>query len=355
MRLPILAFFSVGTLATPLASTISLVAALKLPRPNPPEPSVYDAQALAALNPYTHYASAAYCDPAATIAWSCGRAHNSPRASPSHDIPAVHCDVNARFDPVASGGDGGAVQYWYVGFDPALREVIVAHQGTDISRPLAAWVDMDVFLQRLDPVLFPGTPPDALVHDGFAFAQHSSARVIRAAVSTLLDTRNASSVVVVGHSLGAAIALLDALHLRLHLPPSITVRTIGYGMPRVGNAAFATFLSAVLPPSDRLEIARTRDLVPLLPPEFLGYVHPHGGRVGIADGEVWRACDGAACWPDDGRLAEDGGRFVDEGGGANGDGCGGEDSWPELWSFDLTDHFGPFDGVWMGCAAVAAV
>ena len=36
--------------------------------------------------------------------------------------------------PVASGGDGDSTQFWYVGYDPVLDEVVVAHQGTDTSK-----------------------------------------------------------------------------------------------------------------------------------------------------------------------------------------------------------------------------
>jgi hypothetical protein len=68
--------------------------------------------------PYTHYASTAYCSPASTLAWNCG----------------ANCNANPGFKPIASGGDGGGTQYWYVGWDPTLKTVIVAHQGTDTSQ-----------------------------------------------------------------------------------------------------------------------------------------------------------------------------------------------------------------------------
>ena len=63
----------------------------------------------------------------------------------------ANCAANPGFRPVASGGDGASVQYckapsgvWgalltlglypgYVGYDPQLSTVIVAHQGTSPS------------------------------------------------------------------------------------------------------------------------------------------------------------------------------------------------------------------------------
>ena len=58
------------------------------------------------------------------------------------------CQANPNFHPVAAGGDGAVVQYWYVGYDMDLKArlevtsllrftefsnqmVIVGHQGTN--------------------------------------------------------------------------------------------------------------------------------------------------------------------------------------------------------------------------------
>ena len=62
----------------------------------------------------------------------------------------------------------------------------------------------------------------------------------------MLAQHNASSVTITGHSLGAALALLDGVYLPLHLPAITSVRMIGYGMPRVGNAAFADYVDTSL-------------------------------------------------------------------------------------------------------------
>lgn len=43
----------------------------------------------------------------------------------------ANCNANSGFEPVASGGDGDSVQYWFVGYDAAFKEVIVSHQGTN--------------------------------------------------------------------------------------------------------------------------------------------------------------------------------------------------------------------------------
>jgi predicted lipase len=118
-----------------------------------------------------------------------------------------------------------------------------------------------------------------------------TAPTILLSVQALLFQHNASSVVLTGHSLGAALALLDSVYLPLHLPPDTRVRTIGYGMPRVGNRAFADYVDA----SDSGGLTRVtnkRDPVPIVPGRFLGYVHP-SGEVHIQDiGGAWVTCPG---------------------------------------------------------------
>lgn len=106
----------------------------------------------------------------------------------------------------------------------------------------------------------------------------------------LLKQHSASSVVVTGHSLGAALALLDSVYLTLHLPSGTSVSMIGYGMPRVGNAAFADYVDATHSGS-LTHINNKKDPVPIIPGRFLGYVHP-AGEVHIQDSGAWDACPG---------------------------------------------------------------
>ncbi len=48
----------------------------------------------------------------------------------------------------------------------------------------------------------------------------------------------------VGHSLGGAVAELDALLFTLNLPSTVHVKSQTYGTPRVGNPAYATFFDS---------------------------------------------------------------------------------------------------------------
>jgi hypothetical protein len=116
-----------------------------------------------------------------------------------------------------------------------------------------------------------------------------TATTILANVKSALAAHSASKVTVVGHSLGAAISLLDGLYLSLNLPTSVAMKFVGYGMPRVGNQAFASLLD-----SSRVSITHINnklDPVPILPGMFLNFHHP-AGEVHIQSSGAWDACPG---------------------------------------------------------------
>jgi len=258
------------------------------------------------FTPFTFFASAAYCNPSTTINWSCG----------------ANCAANPDFIPTASGGDGSSVQFWYVGFSPSQATVIVAHQGTNPEEIEADATDADAFLESLDSTLFPGISSSIEAHSGFANEQTKTATDILAAVQNTIAAHSATKVTVVGHSLGAAIALLDIVYLPLHVT-GVSFRMIGYGLPRVGNQDFANFLDA-----NRIvtHINNKEDLIPIVPGRFLGYHHP-SGEVHIMDNNEWVSCPGQ-----DNTSTE----------------CIVGDV-PNVFDGDLSDHDGPYNGVTMGC------
>lgn len=80
--------------------------------------------------------------------------------------------------------------------------------------------------------------------DGFASVQSISATTILDAVKQVFAAHTTTSVLLIGHSLGAAISTLDAVYLMLWLPSSTQLRVIIHGSPRVGNQAFANYVDA---------------------------------------------------------------------------------------------------------------
>ncbi|KAI0034463.1 lipase class 3 family protein [Vararia minispora EC-137] len=261
---------------------------------------------IATFRPYTLFASAAYCNPSITGTWTCG----------------ANCDANPGFQPTASGGNDGTVQYWYVGYDPTLDKVIVAHQGTDSDNLTADLTDVEITMDPLDPTLFPGLSSTVHVHTGFRDAHARTATTILSEVQTALSQHSTQEVVITGHSLGAALSLLDAIYLSLHLPSNIKISTIGYGLPRVGDAAFANYVDAHV---DLTHITNKHDPFPILPFQFLGFRQP-SNEVHIDQNNNWVQCPGQE---NDSTECIDG-------------------AVPFFWEGTPGDHEGPYDGIVMG-------
>ncbi|KAL0953901.1 hypothetical protein HGRIS_005068 [Hohenbuehelia grisea] len=271
--------------------------------------SVLSTATIATFKKYSFFAASAYCAPAKTLAWTCG----------------ANCNSNSGFQPVASGGDGSKTQFWYVGYDPSLKSVIVAHQGTDTSKIVPLLTDADFFFDNLSASLFPGISTSIKVHNGFSEAQAKAAPAVLAAVKTALSRFSATHVTIVGHSLGGAIALIDAVYLPLHLPAGTVFKTVTYGMPRVGNQAFANYVDAHV--TSLNHINNKKDIVPIVPGRFLGFSHPKGEiHIRVAD-SAWMNCPGQDNTGNDCTI----------------------DEVPNIIAGAAGDHSGPYDGVRMGC------
>ncbi|KAH8110750.1 lipase [Phellopilus nigrolimitatus] len=295
--------------------------------------SVLSNTEISAFKPFTLFASVAYCPPEKTIDWSCGgKPDPCQKIQRKLDIRfrKAKCDTNSGFLPTASGGDGTDTQFWYVGFDPTLTTIIVAHQGTNPSSIIADLTDVDIQFVTLDSKLFPGIDPSVKVHDGFAASHARAAPSVLSAVQQTLTAHPTASVSIVGHSLGAALALLDSVFLPLHLPSGTAFKTVTYGMPRVGNQAFANYVdvhvTSIAGGKGLTHINNKKDPVPILPERSLGFHHP-SGEVHIQRSDAWDACPG-----------QDNASDL----------CIAGDV-PTILESDELDHTGPYDGIEMGC------
>ncbi|KAL1996643.1 hypothetical protein VTN49DRAFT_7508 [Thermomyces lanuginosus] len=106
-------------------------------------------------------------------------------------------------------------------------------------------------------------------HVGFVTSWRSVADTIREQVQNAVNEHPDYRVVFTGHSLGGALATIAAAALRGN---GYNIDVFSYGAPRVGNRAFAEFLTAQTG-GTLYRITHTNDIVPRLPPRDWGYSH----------------------------------------------------------------------------------
>ncbi|KIJ64648.1 hypothetical protein HYDPIDRAFT_181861 [Hydnomerulius pinastri MD-312] len=263
---------------------------------------------LSGLAPYTEFARAAYCSPSIVEGWECGEA----------------CQAVPGFEVSLTGGDGDAIQYYYVGYWPSENSVVVAHQGTDPTQFLSDLTDVDIPMENLDPTLFPGVDSSVEVHSGFANEHAQTASIILTEVKSLISQYSATSVTLVGHSLGGALAELDCMFMALNLPSDIAIKGVTYGTPRVGNPAWASLFDATI--SDFQRINNEEDIIPIVPGRFLGFSHVMG------EVHIIKPNDAVECPGDD--DATDSQCTIM--------------TVPNIFEGDILDHLGPYQGIYIG-------
>lgn len=114
-------------------------------------------------------------------------------------------------------------------------------------------------------------------------------------MKTALAEFHPDSVTVVGHSTGGAVALLDAVFLSAQPFVDVAVNAITFGMPRVGNKAFADLVDQRI---GVVRIINKEDFIPILPSLRFGYHHP-SGEIHIQESGAWVSCPGSLilfCW-----------------------------------------------------------
>lgn len=166
-----------------------------------------------------------------------------------------------------------------MGRNPTSRTAFVSFRGTS---DIEDWVaDIDAI-----PADYLSIAKFGQVHSGFQDVY----QLIRERVAAKLATATAGcdQILITGHSLGAALAVLAAPDISQNMPPNkIEPRLITFGGPRVGLSDFAAAFDAAIESCYR--VVNFLDIVPYLPPT--PYVHvgtqitvDSGGPVNVA----WR-------------------------------------------------------------------
>ncbi|UQX09342.1 lipase family protein [Candidatus Mycobacterium methanotrophicum] len=157
-----------------------------------------------------------------------------------------------------------------MGRNPTTRSAVVSFRGTaDVEDWLA---DLDAIPGAYLPVRGFGQ-----VHAGFQDVYELVRQSIAAKLATA--TAGCDQILITGHSLGAALAVLAAPDIFRNTPPTIEPRLIAFAGPRVGLPDFADPFNAAIESCFRG--VKFLDVVPYLPPT--PYVHV-GAQITVDSG-----------------------------------------------------------------------
>jgi predicted lipase len=158
-----------------------------------------------------------------------------------------------------------------MGHNSAARTAVIAFRGTS---DVPEWVaDIDAIPDDYQPISGFGQ-----VHSGFQEVY----QLVRTNIAANLAaaTAGCDQILVTGHSLGAALAVLAAPDIARTMPPNtIEPRLITFAGPRVGVSDFTAKFNALIESCYR--VVNFLDIVPYLPPA--PYVHV-GAQISVDSG-----------------------------------------------------------------------
>jgi predicted lipase len=143
--------------------------------------------------------------------------------------------------------------------DPVLSLIVVAFAGS--GNTIRNWLTDFTFAQAQYSLT---GCTSCYIHSGFSTGWSQRRLAVLSAVAAALDTYPNYALVITGHSVGAGIATLACAELRTL---NYTADLYTYGSPRVGNTAFATFVTSQAPAmGGNYRMTHENDPVPQLPP-----------------------------------------------------------------------------------------
>ena len=197
-----------------------------------------------------YYSKIAYCSSADIASWDC---------EPCKQYhPQIINQVVTEGDYESQG---------YIGYNPADNQIIIAFRG---SSNLPNWI------ADLDFKKIPYPPCSGCeVHEGFYNVWLGQKKYLDGPLLNLTKAHPSATILVTGHSLGAAVSAIAATEIATSFP-NRSVTLYNFGEPRVGNQAFAQWATTVLATGKQYRVTHKADPVPHLPPMSWGFLHtPH--------------------------------------------------------------------------------
>ncbi|KAJ1918618.1 hypothetical protein H4219_002491 [Mycoemilia scoparia] len=205
-----------------------------------------------------YFSDATYADNSDISNWTCGTACSNPLVTGTN-VTLVWNDQN----PSTKG---------YIAKNDARRVILIAFEGSDTAE---SWLDnLQVELVRF-PLRSTGSATWGRAHEGFSEAASLPYSEYKDQFVALANENPGYDVLVTGHSRGAAIGQLFVALLANEYPElKPRLNMITFGQPRVGNEDLAQYINRQ-GIKTALRVVDQSDIVPHLPPEFLGYRHPN--------------------------------------------------------------------------------
>ncbi|KAG8526337.1 uncharacterized protein KY384_000330 [Bacidia gigantensis] len=150
----------------------------------------------------------------------------------------------------------------YIALDTARSLIVLAFRG---SKSLRNWIADVTFGAGTQEAICPGCE----VWEGFAESWNEAKTGVLAALKTAVAANPTFKVVVTGHSLGGAIAVIAAAEIRNEIA---NADLYTYGQPRIGKAKVSDYITGQGKGAN-FRVTHKDDPVPRLPPLALGYKH----------------------------------------------------------------------------------
>jgi predicted alpha/beta hydrolase family esterase len=237
-----------------LQIALAFLAHVLVASPVPLERRAIDEGLLGNLNLFAQFGAAAYCpannnDVAGGFQVACNTG-NCPLVEQA-DVLTVYEFENSKTTDVTG----------YVAVDRTRGLTILAFRGSSSARNWFANLDT----RKVDVDICSGCS----AHQGFWNSWREARTGVMNALMSAAQSHPSFKVVVVGHSLGGAIAAFAAAEIR---NSGVNADLYTYGAPRIAGASLSSYITNQNR-GGNFRVTHTDDLVPRLPPSILGFEH----------------------------------------------------------------------------------